>query len=56
MLLFVAAILIAASLLVELLAHFVRENVEIEWPQATGRLAIERRARAARMREWTAIS
>lgn len=56
MLLLVVALLIAASLLAELLLYFVRENVEIEWPEAAGRAAIERRARAARMRVWTALS
>ncbi len=56
MLLLVAAALIAASLLVELIAHIVRESIEVEWPEAASRDAIERRARAARMRRWTALS
>lgn len=56
MLIFVALSLIALSLLVEWVFHIVKENIEIEWPVDAGRKAIDRRARAARMRGWTALN
>ena len=55
MLIFVAFSLIALSLLVEWAFHLIKENIEIEWPVDAGRKAIDRRARAARMRGWTAL-
>ncbi len=56
MLIFVAFSLIALSLLAEWAWHLVKENVEIEWPVDAGRKAIDRRARAAQMRVWTALT
>lgn len=56
MLIFVALSLIALSLLVEWVFHIFKENIEIEWPVDAGRKAIDRRARAARMRGWTALN